>query len=183
MLKIRRPLGRLIFNMGIAIPGKTVFLIETAPGYSNAQCTPSNILPTLPLYYISNSCNCFDIMFSRLMLDSILIYVKPYAWFYDILNYPLLCYQWCWLVNFNFLKCFIPANEFRMYLNSQVHGTNDYVNAVCVDVRTVSKGWNSYISMECELDCMICLRRTLNTILNNRVAGDFICPYVNVMSN
>ena len=29
--KIRRPLGRLIFNMGIAIPGKTVFLIETAP--------------------------------------------------------------------------------------------------------------------------------------------------------
>ena len=32
MLKIRRHLGRLIFNMGIAIPGKTVFLIETAPG-------------------------------------------------------------------------------------------------------------------------------------------------------
>ena len=31
MLKIRRPLGRLIFNMGIAIPGRTVFLIETAP--------------------------------------------------------------------------------------------------------------------------------------------------------
>ena len=31
MLKIRRPLGRLIFNMGIAIPGKTVSLIETAP--------------------------------------------------------------------------------------------------------------------------------------------------------
>ena len=31
MLKIRRPLGRVIFNMGIAIPGKTVFLIETAP--------------------------------------------------------------------------------------------------------------------------------------------------------
>ena len=33
MLKIRRPAGRLIFNMGIAIPGKTVFLIETAPRY------------------------------------------------------------------------------------------------------------------------------------------------------
>ena len=31
MLKIRRPLGRLIFNTGIAIPGKTVFLIEMAP--------------------------------------------------------------------------------------------------------------------------------------------------------
>ena len=31
MLKIRRPLGRLIFNMGITIPGKTIFLIEMAP--------------------------------------------------------------------------------------------------------------------------------------------------------
>ena len=35
MLKIRRPLGRLIFNMGIAIPGKTFFLIETAPGVTD----------------------------------------------------------------------------------------------------------------------------------------------------
>ena len=37
MLKIRRPLGRLIFNMGIAIPGKTVFLIETAPWKEHYQ--------------------------------------------------------------------------------------------------------------------------------------------------
>ena len=42
MLKIRRTLGRLIFNMGIATPGKTVFLIETAP------CWP---LSELPLWY------------------------------------------------------------------------------------------------------------------------------------
>ena len=34
MLKIRRPLGRLIFNMGVAIPGKTIFLIEMAPRLS-----------------------------------------------------------------------------------------------------------------------------------------------------
>ena len=41
MLKIRRPLGRLIFNMGIAIPEKTVFLIETAPCSSGLfwKCT------------------------------------------------------------------------------------------------------------------------------------------------
>ena len=39
MLKIRRPLGRLIFNMGIAIPGKTVFLIETAPSFPNYRRT------------------------------------------------------------------------------------------------------------------------------------------------
>ena len=38
MLKIRRPLGRLIFNMGIAIPGKTVFLIETAPCSLENSC-------------------------------------------------------------------------------------------------------------------------------------------------
>ena len=37
MLKIRRPLGRLIFNMGIAIPGKTVFLIETAPSFFSGR--------------------------------------------------------------------------------------------------------------------------------------------------
>ena len=39
MLKIRRPLGRLIFNMGIAIPGKTVFLIETAPVVHNVYAS------------------------------------------------------------------------------------------------------------------------------------------------
>ena len=37
MLKIRRPNGRLIFNMGIAIPGKTVFLIETGPSGRDGQ--------------------------------------------------------------------------------------------------------------------------------------------------
>ena len=40
MLKIRRPLGRLIFNMGIAIPGKTVFLIETAPRAQTMEHMP-----------------------------------------------------------------------------------------------------------------------------------------------
>ena len=44
MLKIRRPVGRLIFNMGIAIPSKTVFLIETAPCY---QLMPQYTIPCL----------------------------------------------------------------------------------------------------------------------------------------
>ena len=50
MLKIRRPTGRLIFNMGIPIPGKTVFYIETRPCvfHDNTQYTheyrnPSNV--------------------------------------------------------------------------------------------------------------------------------------------
>ena len=44
MLKIRRPLGRLIFNMGIAIPGKTVFLIETAPCKRGIDCKLMNLV-------------------------------------------------------------------------------------------------------------------------------------------
>ena len=48
MLKIRRPLGRLIFNMGIAIPGKTVFLIETAP-----RCL---LLRTIFWYWHESAC-------------------------------------------------------------------------------------------------------------------------------
>ena len=48
MLKIRRQLGRLIFNMGIAIPGKTVFLIETAP-WSRSGMPPTSIWNTSPL--------------------------------------------------------------------------------------------------------------------------------------
>ena len=43
MLKIRRPVGRLIFNMGIAIPSKTIFLIETAPW--QRQCIFVSNLP------------------------------------------------------------------------------------------------------------------------------------------
>ena len=49
MLKIRRPLGRLIFNMGIAIPGKTVFLIETAPRVSSFT---ASIVSSVTLYLI-----------------------------------------------------------------------------------------------------------------------------------
>ena len=52
MLKIRRPLGRLIFNMGIAIPGKTVFLIETAPSIIMVERDYINLPP--PLSYERN---------------------------------------------------------------------------------------------------------------------------------
>ena len=49
MLKIRRPLGRLIFNMGIAIPGKTVFLIETAPRSALVQLMACHLFSAKPL--------------------------------------------------------------------------------------------------------------------------------------
>ena len=38
MLKIRRPNGRLIFNMGIPIPGKDGLYIETGPWYHEFRC-------------------------------------------------------------------------------------------------------------------------------------------------
>ena len=85
MLKIRRPLGRLIFNMGIAIPGKTVFLIETAPrtcNYSKKSIqyfllrlgTASNN------YYRGNVDRSFSI-------EAILMYENTLAWkFHDMVR-------------------------------------------------------------------------------------------------
>ena len=58
MLKIRRPLGRLIFNMGIAIPGKTVFLIETAPWFTK----------NTPYHYVHSI--CFSLLQSELNMNS-----------------------------------------------------------------------------------------------------------------
>ena len=48
MLKIRRPVGRLIFNMGIAIPSKTVFLIETAPWLFRVKQLHFPLIPYSP---------------------------------------------------------------------------------------------------------------------------------------
>ena len=51
MLKIRRPTGRLIFNMGIPIPGKTVFYIETGPSTKQQHIIPkSSLNPKLGTY-------------------------------------------------------------------------------------------------------------------------------------
>ena len=51
MLKIRRPLGRLIFNMGIAIPGKTVFLIETAPCFLGLTIVDKSAASMITIYH------------------------------------------------------------------------------------------------------------------------------------
>ena len=55
MLKIRRPFGRLIFNMGIAIPGKTVCLIETAPRFLLKETQPVIIKVIFFVMSISNT--------------------------------------------------------------------------------------------------------------------------------
>ena len=51
MLKIRRPLGRLIFNMGIAIPGKTVY-------WDGPQDRKANVVleTNISHLYVNNDC-------------------------------------------------------------------------------------------------------------------------------
>ena len=51
VLKIRRPTGRLIFNMGIPIPGKTVFYIETGPWcHGDPDCNKVFVVNFLSLF-------------------------------------------------------------------------------------------------------------------------------------
>ena len=57
MLKIRRPTGRLIFNMGIPIPGKTVFYIETGPRSHCAYRTNQTSLFSNPLMLLMCATN------------------------------------------------------------------------------------------------------------------------------
>ena len=69
MLKIRQPLGRLIFKMAIAIPGKTIFLIETAPwttrnkmslNYNNNQNYDIKALTLTQLEtHVGQHCGCW----------------------------------------------------------------------------------------------------------------------------
>ena len=71
MLKIRRPLGRLIFNMGIAIPGKTVFLIETAPRTDSAPLfLELGILSVFKLYMMKLAVVTFK-SYHRFSIESI----------------------------------------------------------------------------------------------------------------
>ena len=59
MLKIRRSHDRLIFNMGISIPGKHGLYIETGPWVQLTQLTTGYIAAHLPLLYarVHTGCN------------------------------------------------------------------------------------------------------------------------------
>ena len=86
MLKIRRPLGRLIFNMGIAIHGKTVFLIETAPcrGVSGSVTSrPCGIWGCrLTTYLVAGG--PFSLIYAQMIWS-----VNLVLW--RIVSFPLLC--------------------------------------------------------------------------------------------
>ena len=133
MLKIRRPLGRLIFNMGIAIPGKTVFLIETAPWF----------LGETNLYHVlwfrsrmecsaicMNVTGCRSVLFNATSEDKI-----ENCWFLGETNCGLMKCTWhcteirlyiredkienCWFLgetNCGLMKCTWHCTEIRLYI-------------------------------------------------------------------
>ena len=109
MLKIRRPLGRLIFNMGIAIPGKTVFLIETPP------CKHVNTLLTNGYHFADDILMC-------IFLNEIFWILKYFVemcslgsdWQYVIIiphTTKLLGVYW-----FHFVRLSIPHSVSALYL-------------------------------------------------------------------
>ena len=75
MLKIRRPLGRLIFNMGIAIPGKTVFLIETAPWLNRRCCWAwvNNCVPKFHAGTVTYPCSLADSIYNWVVIMDIVL--------------------------------------------------------------------------------------------------------------
>ena len=85
MLKIRRPLGRLIFNMGIAIPGKTVFLIETPP-----RCWP---------FYISLFLFVMLVVLPELQCI-VILFTAVYYWSLRIFGYMQRVRSFDWLIAF-----------------------------------------------------------------------------------
>ena len=107
MLKIRRPLGRLIFNMGIAIPGKTVFLIETAPWIPHAYLSSARCLP---LEIFVNPCNLTLIKFH---IGSDWLFWKYVA-----------VYHWCHLIiSLNHLTFRIDSNLLNHVSKERAFGT------------------------------------------------------------
>ena len=126
MLKIRRPLGRLIFNMGIAIPGKTVFLIETAP-----RCHVCSIFfHNAPMHSLENSLlsQWEGLIALTSSFKNCVLYVPAYGkihWiFHTIVNVALhlviIIKSGLWLF-LQFLKRHfpIPSNDFVMYTCSE----------------------------------------------------------------
>ena len=78
MLKIRRPLGRLIFNMGIAIPGKTVFLIDTAPwSFSDYLYITAAAPPAERQSNMSNSAYGLEARIWYFTVRNVLVYWPP----------------------------------------------------------------------------------------------------------
>ena len=93
MLKIRRPLGRLIFNMGIATPGKTVFLIETAP-WGHFYLHGLTLIPAWIVNYIHHKVE-YEITYPLPKFNGCTVEVWEYISFIPHFTRDLITYP-CW---------------------------------------------------------------------------------------
>ena len=89
MLKIRRPTGRLIFNMGIPIPGKDGLYIETGP-WLCWNCVPSLFVELCHDMY-DNHFNLFSLYLIRIRINH--IYYRAFA--IKIKSKRHICSFWC----------------------------------------------------------------------------------------
>ena len=135
MLKIRRPLGRLIFNMGIAIPGKTVFLIETAP-----------LLPGSPM-------KTTLINLQHFLLIAFLAATKQlYKWYF-----PSVCLSVCPSVRLS-VTPFSPCSHHRIIM--KFSGVITMVNS---DVHAKGQGQRSKVKVT-EVNTQLRRFRTLTPV-------------------
>ena len=145
MLKIRRPLGRLIFNMGIAIPGKTVFLIETAPR-DLSRILYQRLLSVRVFWNI-----LIEICCSAYTAPTHCIIIESYIMIYEIRQLPLVNLHRPWIKmyfgkvrNWN-LSCYLyQVNSCLLYTFSTIYGMNNIwlTPLICIIIQL---NWNSLL--------------------------------------
>ena len=119
MLKIRRPLGRLIFNMGIAIPGKTVFLIETAPCTSQ-KTKHIQLSKTESIHHHIDGLVQYCSISIASALEILQSCTKPLSFADDILKLIYLCFYLCSTCHHTHPR----ARQIPLHPDSNVHGAN-----------------------------------------------------------
>ena len=124
MLKIRRPTGRLIFNMGIPIPGKTVFYIETGPWFlsfwmlSHQLFSPSVVRLTCSSFLSLTSSLFYSLICVFFLFDFLF---KSFDFSFGslgILFIPVVVFVCCWFVFvllYLFFSCLVAFFQFRVF--------------------------------------------------------------------
>ena len=150
MLKIRRPLGHLIFNMGITIPGKTVFLIETAHWYlisfkSYSDYGPSDLVQ-------GYRGNCSDLDISQHLNNDFLFDSTNFSYLFSFcLTFDqTFKFVWYWAQIFillslclrRFLKSDIHISSIKQYRRMKEHTKNRRSwSSVCFPIMCALKFW------------------------------------------
>ena len=121
MLKIRRPLGRLIFNMGNAIPGKTVFLIETASctflscAVSGAKMTIYKTLIPSVFKWIASESNCNSTFMQWISMFRYALYDLSVCFYPSNTNFMELWVTTCFMKYSSHLNCLLLFVSIRTH--------------------------------------------------------------------